>query len=297
MPRRSLEYWQNPDVFMGRKGIVHFQHLGDTVPPPEREPQLTLIDTAIVLLISVGLLIFIFWLATTFAGAAAFNQLPAFIQNPFQAIWSSVITGGTGIGIAIVRSVTARGRPTPNYLRQILLATGMMLVVIIAISYLARPRGPIMQLASDLTFVDPYSDTKAPVDFTLAGKPGFGPQDSYQVKGSYEIKSGVLFVHMTGGIFKLTPGFKIKPEKLTYVSVGLCYVVKQENGGESWMAYPPVSPAKGGRDLNLTFVDDQPVQLPALELKVRGIPSDLPKKKTWLCAQLWTDLGGFTPVE
>jgi ABC-type antimicrobial peptide transport system permease subunit len=161
-------------------------------PEPQGKAQQGLIDTAIVLLISVALTIFAFWLGTTFAGAAVLVQLPDFITNPFKAIWTSVATGGSGIGLAIVRALSRANLPKPNYLKQILATTGLISLVVFLVGYLSRPTGPTFAFPNDVTFVDPEAETTSPQDFTLAPNPGMGGPVSFSLTGRYEMQKGHL---------------------------------------------------------------------------------------------------------
>src|SRR5271165_5183307 len=101
--------------------------------------QASLIDALIVILVSAGLTIFVFWLATTIVGGAVLSSLPDFIQNPFKAIWSSALTSGTGIGLAIERALQTRDTVRPDYMKQIGLAAGAMVVVTPAVAFMFKP--------------------------------------------------------------------------------------------------------------------------------------------------------------
>lgn len=263
--------------------------------PPR--PQSSLIDTAIVLLISVGLTIFVFWLGSTFAGGSVFSQLPEFITDPFKAFWSVAATSGTGLGIAIVRAVTGSGRPKPNYLIQVLVACALISTVVLLIAYLARPSGVVFTIPNDVVFVDPTKNTNSPEDFTLGPNPGMGTLTSYSLSGTYELKDGNLLVHMKGGKFTFSNGYHPKePLALTHISMALCHVIKTQIG-ENWDSFPMPSPIKGGVDVSIPLSSPESVTIPPLEFKIGQIPSDLPKKKTWLCAQIWNDAGGYWPAE
>jgi hypothetical protein len=256
-----------------------------------------LIDTAIILLISVGLTIFLFWLGTTFVGAETLSHLPDFIQNPFKAVWSSVATTSTGIGLAIVKALKNPHGPKPNYFMQVLLASGLMICVVLGIAFLARfTQGATISVPQNVTFIEPTSEMKKPEDFILGNPLGFGGPVTYSLKGTYELRDHVLSVHMSKGEITFQKDYHpTMPSRITHIAMALCYI-ERTGSGDQRNSYPYPSPLKNGADVSIAL-DSNPVQLPPLDFKVSSFPSSLPKKKTWLCAQIWNDMGGYFPAE
>ena len=73
-----------------------------------------LISTALILLLSAAITIFFFWISSQFLGIDHFQKLPRFITGAFSGVWSAVVSGTAGIGLAIIRTVTYRNRPQPR---------------------------------------------------------------------------------------------------------------------------------------------------------------------------------------
>jgi hypothetical protein len=118
-------------------------------------PRTTLLDAAIIILISVAVTILIFWFATTLLGGTVLARLPDFIRDPFKAIWSSVLTGGAGIGLAILRALQARSAARPDYLVWIGITVGAICLFVLIVSFVAPkpPAGPLGKRRCDCTAI------------------------------------------------------------------------------------------------------------------------------------------------
>jgi hypothetical protein len=118
-------------------------------------PRTTLLDAAIIILISVAVTILIFWFATTLLGGTVLARLPDFIRDPFKAIWSSVLTGGAGIGLAILRALQARSGARPDYLVRIGITVGAICLFVLIVSFVAPkpPAGPLGKRRCDCTAI------------------------------------------------------------------------------------------------------------------------------------------------
>ncbi len=111
-------------------------------------PDLT--SSLVVLLVSTAIVIFIFWIASQFLQVPSFQKLPDFISGTYKGFWSTAVTGGAGIGLAIVRAFTHRNEPHPDYLNLILKVTAVLLAAVILIIFLpamAPKPGPVQQPA------------------------------------------------------------------------------------------------------------------------------------------------------
>jgi hypothetical protein len=89
------------------------------------------LDSIIILLVSAALVIFLLWATSRTIGISAFENLPDWLQKSYNAIWTSVATGATGIGLAIVKVLTRKPEdPRPNYLLLIGITTVAMVALI-----------------------------------------------------------------------------------------------------------------------------------------------------------------------
>jgi Na+/glutamate symporter len=75
-------------------------------PQTTRPPDLP--EVFIILLISVGVVIFVFWISTQFLGASTFQNLPPWLMAVFKNVWAAVGTGATGIALALLKAFTTR---------------------------------------------------------------------------------------------------------------------------------------------------------------------------------------------
>jgi hypothetical protein len=89
------------------------------------------LDSIIILLVSAALVIFLLWATSRTQGLGdTFEHLPDWLRDSYRAIWASVVTGATGIGLLIVKGFKEKGNPRPNYLLYILGTTVLLLLLI-----------------------------------------------------------------------------------------------------------------------------------------------------------------------
>lgn len=116
------------------------QHSSATAREPHRSVP-GFLDSIIILLVSAALVLFLLWAASETLGINAFQHLPAWLEESYHAVWTSVATGATGIGLAIIKVFRQRtGEAAPHYLLYIMGTTILMLVAIGFLPLLFRGR-------------------------------------------------------------------------------------------------------------------------------------------------------------
>ncbi|HEY6250886.1 MAG TPA: hypothetical protein VI685_13075 [Candidatus Angelobacter sp.] len=104
---------------------------------PSRLPTLGFLDSIIVLFVSAALVIFLLWATSRTIGINAFEILPSWLERSYNAIWTAVATGATGIGLAIIKGLNRKPESArSNYLLYILLTTILMLTLIFLLPHL-----------------------------------------------------------------------------------------------------------------------------------------------------------------
>jgi hypothetical protein len=99
------------------------------------------LDSIIIILASAALVIFLLWAASRTIGVEAFENLPGWLRESYHAVWTSIVTGAAGIGLAILKVLTRKPEdPRPNYLLVIGITTVVMLVLISILPKLFKQR-------------------------------------------------------------------------------------------------------------------------------------------------------------
>lgn len=117
-----------------------------TAPSPQDKPtahrsRLGFLDTFIVILISSAVVIFLLWAATRTAGLNSFEILPNFLAESYRAIWISLVSGASGIGLAIIKVLSPKkSGPLPNYFMYVLGTTIGMLTLIVLLRIILAPK-------------------------------------------------------------------------------------------------------------------------------------------------------------
>jgi hypothetical protein len=97
------------------------------------------LNSLIVLLVSTGLALFLLWAASRIQGVTPFDQLAPWLSSSYSAVWG-VILSGTGLSLAVIKALLRKDQPTFNYLLAILATTAVLLVAIVLLTYLFKPR-------------------------------------------------------------------------------------------------------------------------------------------------------------
>ncbi|HEV2211975.1 MAG TPA: hypothetical protein VGS99_01385, partial [Gammaproteobacteria bacterium] len=95
---------------------------------------LDFLSTLAVILCSAAITIFLFWLSSRLVGLQILENLPSFITGAYSGIWTAAAAGTAGIGLGIVKALTSKDRPQPNYLKWILIVTGLFLAITIVLT-------------------------------------------------------------------------------------------------------------------------------------------------------------------
>jgi hypothetical protein len=89
------------------------------------------LDSIIIILVSAAIVLFLLWAASRTRQLAVFEQLPDWLKDSYHAVWTSVVSGATGIGLAIVKVFTRKDDDLrPNYLLWIMVVTVIFLILI-----------------------------------------------------------------------------------------------------------------------------------------------------------------------
>jgi hypothetical protein len=273
-------------LVLARESIMTLQEKGET------KPDLT--SSLIIILISAAITIFIFWISSQYLGQENFARLPDWIVGTYKGIWSSAITGTAGIGLALVKAFTSRGRPQPHYLKYIGITTACFLlpiaiIVVVPVFLPQIQQRKQMQPPPGVARIDAASS--ASVDFDLESQPQTVPV-TYVLKGSFKIENGkTLKGHLASGKVKvakeLPKGF---PEFITRISFRACYLAPI-NGVDQMDAYPQNPKSRDSLDVNLALNAGASYELPegdfAFELPENNLT------RAWLCGALWNGIGYF----
>ncbi|MGL3104625.1 hypothetical protein [Bradyrhizobium sp. BR 1432] len=134
--------------------VIDHRHLPDHSRSGTARPDL--VDAFIVLLIATALDIFVFSMATQFISSPAFQKLPSFIMDTYSAIWTSVASGVTGVGLALVKAINRKpGQHAPNYLLYILATAFGLIAAIVLLAFISLRMAPVpTATAAPLPVVD-----------------------------------------------------------------------------------------------------------------------------------------------
>jgi|ERR1035437_3078641 hypothetical protein len=89
------------------------------------------LDSIIIILVSAALVLFLLWATSRTQRIPVFEQLPDWLKSSYNAVWTSAVSGATGIGLAIVKVFTRKpDDPRPNYLLWIMVVTVILLILI-----------------------------------------------------------------------------------------------------------------------------------------------------------------------
>jgi hypothetical protein len=215
------------------------------------------------------------------------------VNAAFKNIWTAVATGTTGIGLALVKAFSNRGRPQPNYLMYVGICVACVLapvgILIAVTSPRQKPQGP----PPNVVIID-YKKT-TPTEFDLEN-PTPGSPLIYTLKGSFTIHNGALNGTLQSGKIqmpKAPPGVQVV--SLTRISFRACY--NDPTAPQTFRnIYPVVPKTRDSIDAPLPLPPEAKLSLPTGDFSF-----DLPDPKhvsvAWICAALWLDAGGNLPAE
>jgi hypothetical protein len=264
-------------------------------PPTNRLPAPSLIEAFVIVLISAGVVLFIFWISTQFLGDDKFSNLPGWLQAVFKNVWAAIATGATGIGLAIVNALKNPGRPQPDYLKYIAISVLVMFIpitILIAASVSMKPHGPFaIQPPNTSTII--FSKTNSS-DFDLETPPGFALR--YVLRGTFTVNKSVLTGHLVSGTVEvpkyLPPAF---PQSLNRISFRACYI-DPASPEQPRFIYPTYAKSRDSLDVNFQLSPGASYVLPKGEFSFE-LPDSKHVKAAWLCAALKTPEMSEFPAE
>lgn len=255
------------------------------------------VDTLIIIFVSAAAIIFIFWIASQTLNLENFVKVPDFIRDSFKAVWTSIATGATGIGLAVYKALTrSREKPLPNYLLLIGVTTGSILLLILLLILVMRSLGPHVRIS-------PPPDTEllevgaqAPVSHALDLRPAPGGLIYYEMKGRYTVEGRTIQGRVEQASLSISRDLRLAfPMHFQTVSISVCYV-RNEQGNEILFWYPdPMFPQWGSAArIDIDAAPGLNQALPAMNFKI-DLPEGIGQGKMWLCSALAHDGGGYFP--
>ena len=272
---------------MATPGIEHRQL--ESRPPD-------LIEVFIILLISAAAIIFIFWISTQYLGSDEFKNLPGWIVAVFSNIWTAVGTGATGVGLALVKALSTRGKPQPNYLKYVGLCVAGLLVpiaLLITITQVSSDHGPVATQPPNTVTIDRNKIDKT--DFDLEVPFGFPTPLKYTLRGSFRVQDGAVIGHLDSGkvaVSQFLPeGF---PHMINRISFRACYIDSRDPR-QPRNIFPVTPKTRDSVDTSLQIKPDASYSIPSADFGF-DLPPAAHIRAMWLCAALQTETGMF-PAE
>jgi len=260
-----------------------------------RRPSPDLIDVFIILLLATALVIFVMTVATQFVNSSAFITLPAFLNNAYSAIWTSLASGSAGIGLVVVKTLMFRKVERPNYMPLALLtAAGIMAaVLLIAVTSRWLNPAPTRKPPSGVALIDTSTSSGGPIRFEFASLPG--SQINYRLEGTYSYGNDQVSGEMNEGtIFfsqQWSPAFTESATRLTFRG---CYY-HPVYGIDQMEFTQIIGKASNSIPLDFKMEPGKSFSLPPMKFSFR-LPPEAEKGRTWLCAAIENTVG-FIPVQ
>lgn len=258
---------------------------------PAVRPSLDLVDIFIVLLFSASIVIFIFTIGTQFINSPTFQVLPTFVTNAYSAIWTSLASGVTGVGLVVVKSLLQDRTTRPNYFLYVAVTSTVFIFAVIGIAMASRylnprPPPPVPVGVALLNIAGPAS-------FEFGALPG--SQAAVRMKGTYQVKDGEVSGHVDEG--SVTTNALFQPPftmTLNRMEMRSCYI-HPVYGADQMDIFPPVGKSENSQDINIKLEKEHTYQLPKMDFKFK-LASDARPDRAWLCAALDND-AGYMPAQ
>jgi hypothetical protein len=258
-----------------------------------QRPSPDLIDIFIILLLAASIDIFIFTIAAQFINSAAFQRLPAFVTDAYSSIWASVVSGGAGIGLVIIKSLSARRAQKPNYLLFVSIAAAALLAAILGIAIVSQhlnPRPPIYP-PPGVALIDTSKISNSAAEFEFDSLPG-GPMVSYRLTGTYQVKGSEVSGHLKGGFLTTTESFApLFPMSITRLVFRSCYI-HPVGGIDQMDIFPAIGKARNSKDLDIKLEKNKTYEFPEMDF-IFDLPPDFQPNRIWLCAGMENGAGYF----
>lgn len=260
-------------------------------PTAERYERPDLLDMLIILLLATALVIFMFWMASQASGSAQFQKLPAFVTNAYSAVWTTVVSGGVGLGLILIRRMRHPERAHPNYYVYVLGTALGLVVVIVGLSQMAgRPGLPKPAVIPNALILDMPEGAPAR-DFRLRT---MSTVSSFSYRGSVRRDHGRVIGEITASTFVANPNWAPPfPLRLAGLNVKTCRWT-QPNGMWSVDWFPHGESSRDSIDLDLPLDASKSFDLPPAKFDLPW-PDDAEPGETWLCMQLPNN-SGFIPI-
>ncbi len=263
-----------------------------------QRPRPGFVDSLIILFASAAAVIFLFWIASQTLSLDTFVTIPSFIQNSFQAIWTSVATGAAGIGLAAYKALTrSRNEPTPNYLVLMGVTTSSMLILIFLLLYVLASIGPHVRLSPppDTELIQIGSPTS--VSYALDVKSDPSSQVFYELKGHYSVKGRTVEGSVETGTVSIDKHFNaLFPMHFHTLFVSLCYIGRM-HGNDFLNWYPDSQFPQWSNSARLDFDASPGLQqnLPTFNFRI-DLPAEIRTDKVWMCSGLANSMPGYYPA-
>jgi len=264
---------------------------------PNRAPAPDFLDSIIIVLVAAALVIFLLWATSRTMGIAAFESLPDWLQKSYNAIWTSVAAGATGIGLAIVKVLTRkRDDPHPNYLLWIGITTVTLLVLIFFMPKLFSQSRRSVEI-QNRTILSPPADVVLikmngkKTDFALEN---FVPNSAvtFILKGWVIAQNGVAKGHLDSGKIKVS-SVPLPTIHMNRIAFGACFQIE---GNDRANFFPPTSRNSQSIDVDFALAPGSSFDVPSGDFSF-PLPDRPALEQCWLCASLITpDTGGSFPA-
>lgn len=272
--------------------------------PPNQVPSQTrteadLLSSLVVILISVGVTIFVFWASSQFLSRDTFSKLPSFLTDSYKAIWSSVVTGAAGIGLAILKAIASKGQPQPNYLKLIGVTTAGLVVIVIGLVIFAEHSNSsghvVLQIPPNVVRIDVNNHEVK--NFDLVSDP-LQPVIylSYAVHGNFSIVGRTIKGHLTSGRIVMSQQTPHDfPTSIAQLSINIHYYYRV-NGNDVMNVYPVIPKPPDSSDLGVAIEAGKTYAIPPFDFEFE-IPDNLPLDRAWLASHLVTSSRGYFPAQ
>ena len=178
-----------------------------------------------------------------------------------------------------------------------IIAVGIpLLAVLAALPPLLQLLDPvqIMNTPSGVSLIDPTQDTKDVAEFEFEPLPGSSIQ--FRLKGTYSVRNRTVSGVMTDGYFQTTEQFvPLFQATLTRLVFRSCYIHTVARRDQKDI-FPVIGKASNSSDLNIKLEKNKSYQLPGFSFTFE-LPPEAQPKRTWLCAAMENDMGGYVPAQ
>jgi hypothetical protein len=256
-----------------------------------RRPKADLLDAILIVFVSAAIVIFLLWSSSRFLDQENFERLPNFITDTYSAIWALGITGGAGLGGAIIKHIFEKNKNGLDYLRLVFFTVSIILFLLICLVGLAlfvksipstRPVAP--PNASVINFSVRDREVPLRLSSPLALPVRLSVDGSFTVQSSsvtFKVQSWSLVIEASAGP---PPPPPFQP---THLALALCRV------GHSDPNTPPVFPpaASPQNSFQISFTG-QTISEAALDrILIVPMPPDSRSSSFFPCAYLFGQSG------